>query len=193
MPITEGLSGTGRFYDRAARLVSRGLRRDVTVSSLTTPTAATDLKTFTFVSSPNQLGNLLNEVGRGFQLFAAGTYNLGAASTSVFTLKLGGVTIATFTTASNANTSVTLNWQIDFKACVNAVGNAGTLEAHGRLGYDGGATLAAAASVFLDSNTAVSSAIDLTVPQTFELMHNFGTGNAASVVACRVFEITILQ
>lgn len=188
-----GLAPTGSFYERAARVLSYRMLSDVTVASLTNPTAATDLKTFAM--PPNPLGNgcIINEIGRGFELYCIGTYNLAAASTLVFTIKLGGVTIGTFTTASQTNTSVTLNWKLHFKSLIVAVGSSGTLESHGALYFDSGATLAAAATVFLDSNVAVSSAIDLTQAPLLEVLANLGTGNASSVVAQRVFEITLLN
>jgi hypothetical protein len=156
-----------------------------TVVSLTNPTVATDM--MTAVLQPNTL-SAPNKV---LQVFAAGTYNLGAASTVVFTIKLGGVTIATFTTASQATTAVTLGWQVQFAAAVVTAGPVGTLEVHGELNFDSGATLAAACSTFLDSNTAVSSAINLAAISTLEIMANLGTGNAGSVIAQRLLEVEL--
>ena len=193
MPITTGLSPTGSFYERAARLMVYRLLSNVTPVSLTNPTAATDLMTFLFPLNPLGNGNILNEVGRGFEAFCKGTYNVAAASTVVFTIKLGGVTIATITTASQTNTAVTLNWILSLRSLINAVGSSATFETSGILFFDSGATLPAAASVFLDNNTAVSAAIDCTQPQNLEIMANFGTGNASSVIAQRVLDITLLN
>lgn len=153
---------------------------DATVVSLTNPTSATDLKTGVVKAGT------ISQLGEGLDIFAAGTYNVAAASTVVFTIKFGGVTIATFTTASQTNTAVTLNWNLSLKAIAAVLGTSGTLEVHGSLNFDSGATLAAAASVFNDSITAASSAIDLTQDQTLEIMANFGSGNASSVIAQRM-------
>jgi hypothetical protein len=188
-----GLSPTGSFYERAARVLSYRMLSNVTPVSLTNPTSATDLMTFTMPTNPLGNGCIINEIGRGLDIFAAGTYNLAASSTVVFTVKLGGVTICSFTTASQTNTSVTLNWQIWIKSLVVSVGSAGTLETHGQLTFDSGATLPAAATTFLDGNTGVSSAIDLTQNPLLEVMANFGTGNASSVIAQRVLDITLLN
>jgi hypothetical protein len=193
MPISSGLAPTGSFYERAARLVLYRLLSNVTPVSLTNPTAATDLMTFALPQNPLGNGCIINETGRGLDIFACGTYNLAASSTVVFTIKLGTVTIATFTTASQTNTSVTLNWQLRLRALIASVGSAGTLETHGALLFDSGATLPAAASVFLDGNTGVSAAIDLTLNPLLEIMANFGTGNASSVIAQRVLDITLLN
>lgn len=159
------------------------LAMNVTPVSLTNPTAATNLMTavlpaFTF-SAPQQ----------SIDVYASGTYNLAAASTMVFTITLGGVTLTTITTASNANTSVTLGWKINYViGCVSS-GSAGTVESGGTLLYDGGATLAIAASAFNDINTAVSSAINMNIPATLAIQANLGTGNASSVVAERILRV----
>jgi hypothetical protein len=192
MPIL-GLAPTGSFYERAARVLLYRLLSNVTPISLTNPTAATDMMTLIMPSNPLGNGCIINEVGRGLDIFCKGTYNLAASSTVVFTIKLGGVTLATFTTASQTNTSVTLNWIIRLKALVASVGSGGTIESAGQLYFDSGATLPAAASVFLDSNTAVSSAIDLTQNPLLEIMANFGTGNSSSVIAQRILDITLLN
>lgn len=157
--------------------------------SLTNPTSATDMMTGIIK------GGTVTTLGEGLDIFAAGTYNLGAASTMVFTVKLGGVTIATITTASNANTAVTLNWNLTLKVVCGVITNANSLtfEAHGFLNYDGGATLAAAASVFNDVAVAASSGIDPTLDQTLEIMANLGSGNASSNVTERMLVVSLIN
>lgn len=193
MPSPLGLVGRGSFDDRVANALQYQMSLNTTPVSLTNPTTATDLMTFLFPTGPSNLGNILNVLGAGFELFCQGTYNLGLASTLVFTIKLGGVTIATFTTASQATTGVTLAWQLTFSAFTASVGSAGTVEAHGVLTFSSGATLAAAASSFMDSNTAPSAAIDLTRAQTLEILANLGSGNAGSSIAQRVLQIQLYQ
>src|ERR1700743_1217279 len=98
MPDKAGRMATGSFAQRALNVLSYRLVSNVTPVSLTNPTSATDLMTYTFPPNPMGSGNILNDGGKGFDLFCAGTYNLAASSTVVFTIKLGGVTLATFTT-----------------------------------------------------------------------------------------------
>jgi|HubBroStandDraft_1064217.scaffolds.fasta_scaffold03156_11 hypothetical protein len=193
MPAGAGLNATGSFYSRTLDALSYPMVANVTPVTLTNPTTATDLMTFTFPLNPSGNGSMLNGIGHGFVMLAAGNYNLAASSTLVFTIKLGTVTIASFTTASQTNTSVTLNWQLELTTISVGLGSSGTVEAHGKLFMDSGATLPAAASVFLDSVTAVSSAIDLTQPLLLEVMANLGTGNSSSTVSQRMLQLVVLQ
>lgn len=154
----------------------------------TNQTAATDLMTGIIK------GTTIGVVGEGFEVFAAGTYNLGAASTSVFTVKFAGLTLTTITTASNANTGVALNWNLTLRVvAVTVSGTSCTLECDGFLNYDGGATTAVAASVFNTIANAASSTFDPTVDQTLEIMHNLGSGNAASTVTQRVLHVRMIN
>lgn len=193
MPISSGLPATGSFYSRVSNLVMYALVNNTTPITLTNPTAATDLMTFLLPLNPAGNGNIINDGAHGLSIYAAGSYNVAAASTLVFTIKLGTVTIATFTTASQTNTAVALNWRLNFDITTVSPGTSGTVEAHGALTFDSGATLPAAASTFLDGNTAVSSAIDLTQPALLEIMANLGTGNASSTISQRVLRIVVLQ
>ena len=65
------------------------------------------------------------------------------------------------------------------------------MESSSKLDFDSGATLAAAASTFLDSNTATQTALNLANAATLEIMANFGTGNGASVIAVRFAKIQL--
>lgn len=173
--------------------VEQQLSVNTTVNQLTNPTAATDLMTFTIGAPTGGQALSLNAPGKALQVTAYGTYNLAAASTVVITVKLGGVTLATFTTASQATTGVTLGWQLYLNSVTVTPGSSGTAECHGELSFDSGATLAAACSAFLDSNTAVITGINFTGPLLLELMANFGTGNASSVIASRMMQVELYQ
>lgn len=158
---------------------------NTTVVSNTNPTSATTMMTATLPNS------VLNAVGKGFELFATGTYSLGATSTVVITVTLGGVTIGTFTSSSNTNTSVTSNWQLWMTGATVTTGGSGTMEIHGELNIDLGAALSAASTCFLDSNTAVLTAMPLNSAMVLNIQGNVGTGNAASVVAERFLSVTL--
>lgn len=164
---------------------------NVTPVTLTNPTSATDLMTFTVGGPAGGPAVSLNAAGKCLQVTAFGVYNLAAASTLVFTIKLGGATLATFTTASQATTAVTLAWSLQITSITVAPGASGTAECHGYLSFDSGATLAAAASEFLDSNTAVITGINYTGPLLLELMANLGTGNASSTITSRMMQVEL--
>jgi hypothetical protein len=149
------------------------------------PTTATTMMSGTIKA------NTLGAINKGFEAFACGTYSCGASSTLVFTIVLGGVTVATFTTASQTNTATTLNWQIQLFGGVITTGSAGTLEVHGELNFDSGSALSAACSTFLDSVTAASSAINLTIDSTFAVQSNFGSSNGSNTITQRMLEVVI--
>lgn len=78
----------------------------------------------------------------------------GCGSGTAITL---ATNVTTATVAATANT-----WNLNLKVATVATGSSGTLLAHGALAIDIGATSAVADSVFNDSNTAATSAINLT-------------------------------
>jgi hypothetical protein len=79
-------------------------------------------------------------------------------------LKLGATTLCTITTAAISTTASTnLPIQFAFQLGVVSAGAAGTIETHGAVNANITAnTPAAAVASYLDTNTAVSSAVDLT-------------------------------
>src|SRR5271155_3536936 len=85
------------------------------------PTTATTMMSGTIKA------NTFGAINKGFECFACGTYSAGAASTLVFTIVIGSVTVATFTTASQTNTATTLGWQIMLFGGVITAGSAATL------------------------------------------------------------------
>ncbi len=181
----------GCFDDSVANIVNGTFAQllvgSTTPVTITNPTVATDMMTTTL------LAGTLEDVGETLEVFAAGTYLVAAASTLVFTVKIGGVTVATFTTASQATTAVTLGWNLTLNATVVTNGAAGSLEVHGELNFDSGATLAAACSTFLDSNTAAATGVNLNLPVLVEVMGNLGTGNAGSSITQRQLVVEYFQ
>lgn len=153
----------------------------------------------------NQIGNgalaPLNRVGKTLTISSAGTYNLGAASVETFKAKLCTVsgcgsgtviTLATWVTASQATTSVTLGWNFLLNCTTVTQGGAGTMECHGTLNFDSGATLAAASSSFNDSNIAAVTGMPLNTTTLFlQTTIAFGTANAANTALARQQIITL--
>lgn len=191
MPSPAGLRKDGALTKDVLNLLQYQLQANATPVQLTNPTVATDLMTYPVPT------DLLNAIGAGIEIFAAGVYNLGLASTLVFTIKLAGVTIATFTTAAQATIGVTLGWNVTVVATVVGAGANASLEVHGELNFDSGATLAAACSTFLDSNTAAITGVNLNPqmpPATalLEVMANLGSGNAGSTITERLLTVQLL-
>lgn len=136
----------------------------------------------------------MNFAGRALEYYGAGTYNLGVASTVTLKLKLCSVagcgsgtvvTLAAWTTASQATTGVTLAFNINAWCTTVATGASGSLECHGLLSFDGGATLAAAATGYNDSNTAAVGGLPLSGQWFLQSTLAFGTANASNTALLR--------
>jgi hypothetical protein len=129
-------------------------------------TTAQVLLSFAFVAGA------LNVIGRklrvkGVMIYSTTVANVAAIS---FALKLGTVTLCTITTAAtNTAASAGLPIHFEFELTVVTLGATATIESHGRVDANIGTAAAAAAAVYLDTNTAVSSAVNLTAAQTLEV------------------------
>src|SRR5215469_926676 len=137
---------------------------NITPVQATNPTSATDLQTVTLPAGT------LTTVGQTLELWAAGLVNLTTTTAALtLALKLGGVSIASFTTG---NITVGFNsiWNVFADMTVASVSSTGaiTLEVHGSLDATL-ASLGGSVTTFNDSNTAVSSSIG-PGPLLFELV-----------------------
>lgn len=107
----------------------------------------------------------LNVVGRTFEISGSIIYTTPGTTTPTMTLALvlGGVTLCSITTAAlSATASTNMPAQFYFIATVVSVGASATIESHGYISANISAnTPAAAATQYLDTNTAVSSAVNL--------------------------------
>lgn len=111
----------------------------------------------------------LNVTGRKIRVKGALIYATTAANvaTLTFALTLGGVTLCTITTAATNTAATTgLPVQFEFELTVVTLGATATIESHGRVDANIGTPAAAVASTFLDTNIAVSSAVNLTAAAT---------------------------
>lgn len=131
--------------------------------ALTAITTAQNLFTLPFA------GGFLNLVGRRIKVRFTLIYSttVGNVATISFALKLGSVTLCTITTAAtNTAASANLPIQVEFELVVASLGASGTIESHGIVFANIGTAAAAAAAVYLDTNTAVSSAVNLITAET---------------------------
>lgn len=109
---------------------------------------------------------VLNRLNRTLLISGSLVYTSPGTTTPTISIAiaLGATVLCTITTAAISSTASTnMPIQFAFQLDVASVGAAGTLETHGQVSANITAnTPAAAISTFLDTNTAVSSAVDLT-------------------------------
>ncbi len=111
----------------------------------------------------------LNVVGRKLRVRGVAIYatTAGNVATLSIALTLGGVTLCTITTpATNTAASTNLPLQFEFELTVVTLGATATIESHGRVDVNIGTVAAAVATTYLDTNVAVSSAVNLTAAST---------------------------
>jgi hypothetical protein len=114
-------------------------------------------------------GGALNVTGRKLRVKGVLIYSTTIANVATisFALTLGGVTLCTITTAAtNTAASANLPIHFEFELTVVTLGATATLESHGRVEANIGTAAAAAAAIYLDTNTAVSAAVNLTAAAT---------------------------
>lgn len=141
--------------------------------ALLTSSATTAVTTVTTAQSMATLAlgaSLQNVAGRTVRVCGAGIYTSPGTTTPTMTIQLteGGITPVAITTAAlSATASTSLPFSFCFVMTTVATGATGTLEAHGILNANISAnTAAAAVATYADTNTAVSSTLDLTAANT---------------------------
>lgn len=146
--------------------------QEMTLYSLPAQTAVTAVTTAqNLVAFPQLNANFQNITGRLLQVCGQGVFTTAGTTqpTLTFALTEGGITPVSITTAA---TSATAGTSLPFQVCFNlttvSTGATGTLEAHGSVNANI-ATAGSAISTFIDTNTAVSSAINLTAANTMAL------------------------
>lgn len=131
-------------------------------------TALTAITTAQNLFSRSMPAYAFNKVGR--TLFISGSVIFTTANTPTVTIAvvLGGTTLVTITSGTGA--AVT-NGQINFEFYITTVatGASGTFEAHGEVGVQLSATLTTALPYVADTNTAVSSALNLNTALTLNV------------------------
>lgn len=145
-------------------------------TALTVLNAQTALTTITTAQNFfNQTLNrgALNRQNRALCLSGAGIYTSPGTTTPAITIAvtLGAVTLCSITSSAASSTASTnMPFNFTFTLSVASTGASGTLEAHGQFNINLSAnTPAAAVSSFNDTNTAVSSAVDLTAAQALKV------------------------
>ena len=106
---------------------------------------------------------------KNLQIYGAGVYSANGGPTLAIALKFGSTTLCTLTSDVTTNGATTMPFNFSFQVSTASAGSAGTLESHGQLNIVLGTSAAAAGAIYLDANTAVSSAVDLTAAITMSV------------------------
>jgi hypothetical protein len=132
-------------------------------TALTAITTAQNLLSYAFKPGALNVKNRTIRI-RGSLIYSTTAGNVATITVAV---KLGSVTLCSITTAAT-NTAASTNLPIlfDFTLAVATTGAAGTIESHGKVDANIGTAAAGSTTSYLDTNSAVSSAVDLTAAQT---------------------------
>jgi len=162
---------------------------NLTIGVNTTPITATN------PSSAADLMELVlptgywNFAGRTIYLFASGVYTTAGGQTPTITIAVNVGSLGALSFVSSATTAAvtTKPWNLEGFLSVVTAGSSGTLEAHGICNFElgGGAAGSVAVSSFNDTNSAVSSALDLTAAQDLECNVIMSSSNAGNSVVQR--------
>jgi hypothetical protein len=136
-------------------------------AALTNITAAQNFFSQTLVAS------VLNKLNRTLLISGQFIYTSPGATTPTISLSvvLGGVTLCTITSAAiSATASTNAPGYFQFELTTASTGSTGTIEAHGQLSLNiAAASPSAAIATYLDTNTAVSSAVNLGIANLLQV------------------------
>jgi len=123
----------------------------------------------------------LNTIGKQLHIKAWGVVSNTGTPTLAIIVKLGAVTLATTGDVVQASGQTNSQFELDFWIVTRATGATGNVFAHG---------LARAAGVLMPlSNTAVSSAVDLTSALAVDVQADWGTGDPANTISAHLLDI----
>lgn len=143
------------------------------LSVLNAQTAITAVTAAQNLINMNINAGALNKLTRTVRVRGRAVYTTPGTTTPVLTIALlvAGVSVCSIATAALSSTASTnMPFDFDFQFTVASTGAAGTLEAHGKLNANITAnTPAAALASYADTNTAVSSAVNLVAAGTIKV------------------------
>lgn len=148
----------------------------------TNPTSAANL--LTYAIQPNQF----NALGKAIHIYGAGEYTTDGGTARTITIAVtwsdgtNTRTLLTWTSGATTASQTNLPWNVEGYITVQAVGSAGTAFAHGTAWVTLGSSAPGATTSYNDTNTAVSSAINLTVSGTLAVNALFSGSNAGNTI-----------
>lgn len=188
-----GSSGAVYCDDGSGNLTTSGCTANA-VTSTTPVTVNTNTTNDQQLMELSLSAGYLNSLGRPFDFFGAGVYTTQTAQTPTLTFKIklctvsgcgSGtvVTLVSITSGATTAASTNISWNVRSLGTTAATGATGNLEIHGPAAIDLGSALSTAATVYNDTNTAVSGNIDLTAALFVDFTIAFST-NAATANTC---------
>lgn len=172
-------------------LYSSGASRQL-MTAMSAPLVLTSQTPLTNVTTARQLlsygfnAGALNVIGRKIRVKGRLLYNTTAANVATITIAvtLGGVGVCSITTAAtNTAASTNLPIQFEFELTTATLGATATIEAHGKVDANIGTVASAAVATYLDGNSAVSGAVNLTAAATLAV--NISASAALPAVGLR--------
>lgn len=177
-----GTSGTAQAFETA-------------VATFGAKTAVTTVTTAQTMASVTMTAGLQNFPTRTLRICGSGIYTTPGTTTPAMTILIteGGITPVSITTAAlSATASTNMPFQFCFNITTGTLGATGTVEAHGRLTVNvSDNTPAAAAVSYLDTNTAVSSALNLNAANTLAV--KVSADSAISSVQLRQLTVELIS
>lgn len=152
---------------------------DLLADATTGTASGSGVTTIQVLKTYNVAAALLNTAGKTIRVHGAGTLDINTTTAPVFTLKLGASVLATWTVASITATIVGMVWNFDAELITVSTGAAGTVETHGTFTIKPTAG-AGVATTYIDGNTGVSGAIDLTSALALTVNVTFNPNGASS-------------
>ena len=158
---------------------------------LTAQTALTAITTAQNFFSQLLAASVLNKLNRTLLISGQFLYTSPGTTTPTISISvvLAGVTLCTITSAAiSATASTNAPGYFQFELTTVSTGSAGTIEAHGQfsLNIAGGAP-AAAIATYLDTNTAVSSAINLGIANQLQVQ----IAASAAITSAQLRQFTV--
>jgi hypothetical protein len=145
----------------------------------------------TAASCPLTAG-LQNVLGKELEITGEFVYTSSAGSGApVVAIVEGGITPITITCTTQTGTTANSQLAFDYVIDTSAVGTAGTLEAHGQCEAGVGASLTESKTIVRDSNSAASSAINLTAQNT--ILINLSDATSLTAATLRHAKVIVLN
>ena len=179
LPIFNTIAGR---FNSAGTLVGNLLVPIWSSSNVTPVTVSTNTTSDQDLMSAVIPANTMNSVGRTLRGVIKGVYSTPMSSTATLEIKvqLGSLTLLDITTDANAGSVTNNGFRFDFDITTQTAGSSAKFETSGELSIDLGAATTTAANVYVDSNHAVSSTLDVTANQTLQITVAFSAGSTSN-------------
>jgi hypothetical protein len=151
-------------------------------TSITPVTVSANVSTAQNLMSFSVPAGSMNKLLKSLRIFGRGLYTTAGAQTPTLTvaITIGGVSVLSFVSTATTASQTNLPWEFEAWITTSLVGSSGTVEAHGQMQIKLGSGASGASTDFLDTNTAASSAINLTNANTLQVTITSSTASASN-------------